>query len=382
MDFAWSDEQLDLKARVIQFAKAQLNGDMVARDYKGEFSRDSWQKCAEFGIQGLCMPQPYSESPATDLMTTVLALESLGYGCEDSGLLLALNSQIWTVQMLLLAFGTEAQKQQYLTPMCKGDLVGVHALSEPEAGSDVYSLTTKAVPCEGGYRLTGRKKFVTGAPICDVAIVFATVDASLGKWGLNAFLVERESAGFSTGPSKAKMGLRTVPFGEIFLEDCFVPAENRLGPEGAGFSISHSSLEYDRCFTLSSQLGTMARQLGKTIAYAKTREQYGQPIGKFQAVSNRVADMKLRLEMARLLLYKTAWLKENGQPAMLESSMLKLHLSEAAVASGLDAVRIHGGNGYLSEYEVERELRDAVGGVIYAGTSDIQRNIIARSLGL
>ncbi|MEL6815717.1 MAG: acyl-CoA dehydrogenase family protein [Cyanobacteria bacterium J06598_3] len=382
MEFAWSDEQLAFGDRVRKFARENLNGGVVERDYQGKFSRENWQKCADFGLQGLCMPQAYSGAPQQDLMTVVLAMEALGYGCEDSGLTLALNTQIWTVQMLVLLFGNDDQKQRYLTRMCTGEWIGVHALSEPEAGSDVYSLTTLATPCEGGYRLTGRKKFVTGGPICDVALVFATSDPSLGKWGLNAFLVERGMAGFSTGPSQDKMGLRTVPFGEVLLEDCFVPEANRLGPEGAGFSISHSSLEYDRCFTLASQLGAMARQLDKTVAYAKSREQFGQPIGKFQSVSNRVADMKLRLEMARLLLYKVAWLKENGQSAMLESSMLKLHLSEAFVASGLDAVRVHGGNGYLTEYEVERDLRDAVGGVIYAGTSDIQRNIIARSLGL
>ncbi|MEL6779385.1 MAG: acyl-CoA dehydrogenase family protein [Cyanobacteria bacterium J06597_16] len=382
MDFSWSQEQVAYKAKVIGFAHEHLNGDLIKRDHQSEFSKENWQKCADFGIQGLAMPEAYSGSPAQDLMTAVLAMEALGYGCEDSGLTLALSTQIWTVQMLVLLFGSDRQKQRYLPPLCNGKWLGVHALSEPEAGSDVYSLTTQAVPCDGGYRLTGRKKFVTGAPICDVALVFATVDPSLGKWGLNAYLVERSAAGFSVGPSQAKMGLRTVPFGEIVLEECFVPEENRLGPEGAGFSISHSSLEYDRCFTLASQLGAMERQLEKTIAYAKTREQSGQPIGKFQSVSNRVADMKLRLETARLLLYKVAWLKQNGQSTLLESSMLKLHLSEVSVASSLDAIRIHGGNGYLTDYEVERDLRDAVGGVIYAGTSDIQRNIIARALGL
>ncbi|MEO0769438.1 MAG: acyl-CoA dehydrogenase family protein [Cyanobacteria bacterium J06649_4] len=381
MDFAWSEEQIAFKQRAIAFAQTQLNDDVVTRDHHGKFSHKNWEKCADFGIQGLCMPKEYG-GLSLDLMTTVLALEGLGYGCEDSGLTLAINSQLWTVQMLILQFGSDAQKEKYLRPMCKGKWVGVHALSEPEAGSDVYSLKTKAEPCEGGWRLSGRKKFVTGAPLCDVALVFATVDPSLGKWGLNAYLVERSSEGFSVGPTKEKMGLRTVPFSEIILDDCFVPEENRLGPEGAGFSVSHSSLEYDRCFTLASQLGAMERQLEKTIDYAKSREQSGQPIGKFQSVANRVADMKVRLETARLLLYKVAWLKEKGESAMLESSMLKLFLSEAAVASGLDAVRIHGGNGYLNEYGIERELRDAVGGVIYAGTSDIQRNIIARSLGL
>ncbi|MEO1404328.1 MAG: acyl-CoA dehydrogenase family protein [Cyanobacteria bacterium J06635_1] len=382
MDFSWSDEQLAFKDRVIRFAQETLNDDIIERDYHGKFAWESWRKCADFGIQGMCMPEEYSGSPARDLMTTVLALEGLGYGCEDSGLALALNTQIWTVQMLILLFGSDDQKQRYLPQLCQGEWIGVHALSEPEAGSDVYSLKTQANPCEGGYLLNGHKKFITCAPICDLALVFATLDPSLGKWGLSTFLVERSSPGFSTGPSQDKMGLRTAPFGEIFLKDCFVSEANRLGPEGAGFSISHSSLEYDRCFTLASQLGAMERQLDKTIDYAKSREQYGQLIGKFQSVSNRIADMKLRLETARLLLYKVAWLKEQGQSAMLEAALLKLYLSESFVDSGLDAVRIHGGNGYLTEHGVERDLRDAIGGVIYAGTSDIQRNIIARTLGL
>ncbi|MEO1589882.1 MAG: acyl-CoA dehydrogenase family protein [Cyanobacteria bacterium J06632_22] len=381
MDFSWSAEQLTFKQRVVDFART-LNGDMVERDHQGKFSWENWQRCAEFGIQGMCMPETYSGSPALDIMTAVLAMEAMGYGCEDNGLTLALNAQMWTVQILLEQFGNEDQKQRYLPLLCKGNMIGVHALSEPNSGSDVYSLKTEATKCDGGYRLNGRKKFVTCAPICDLALVFATLDPSLGKWGVTAFLVDRSCDGFSTGPVKEKMGLRTAPFGEIFFEDCFVPEANRLGPEGAGFSFSHSSLEYDRCFNLASELGTMERQLEKTVDYAKSREQYGQPIGKFQSVSNRVADMKLRLETARLLLYKVAWLKEKKQPAMLEAALLKLYLSECFVASGLDAVRIHGGNGYLTEFEVERDLRDAVGGVIYAGTSDIQRNIIARSLGL
>lgn len=382
MDFSWTDEQLTFKQSVIQFAQENLNDDMIERDYQGEFSWEHWRKCAEFGIQGLCIPEIYSGSPSVDILTAVLVMEALGYGCADSGLALALNAQMWTVQHLLIQFGTDDQKQRFLPQLCCGEWIGVHALSEPEAGSDVYSMTTTATSCDGGYILNGCKKFVTCAPLAHLALVFATIDPSLGKWGVTAFLVEQTFPGFSASPVKNKMGLRTAPFGEILLEDCFVPVANRLGPEGAGFSFSHTSLEYDRCFNLASQLGTMERQLEKTITYSKSREQFGQAIGKFQAVSNRVADMKLRIETSRLLLYKVAWLKEQGKSAMLEAALLKLYLSECFVASGLDAVRIHGGNGYLTEYEIERDLRDAIGGVIYAGTSDIQRNIVARSLGL
>ncbi|MEL6803320.1 MAG: acyl-CoA dehydrogenase, partial [Bacteroidota bacterium] len=172
------------------------------------------------------------------------------------------------------------------------------------------------------------------------------------------------------------------PFGEIELHNCFVPEENRLGGEGAGFGICNHSLEFDRCGILASHIGAMERQLEECIAFAKKRKQFGQAIGKFQSISNRVADMRLRIETARLLLYKLVWLKQNNKPAMLEASMLKLLLSENFVESSLDAIRIHGGISYLSGHNSERDLRDAVGGILYAGTSDIQRNIIAKFMGL
>jgi alkylation response protein AidB-like acyl-CoA dehydrogenase len=382
MDFSWSEEQRDFRDKVVRFAREELNDDLTERDRQGEFSRELWQKCAVFGIQGLAMPEPYSGTPAVDIMTAMLAMEGLGYGCRDNGLTFALNAQMWTVQLPILRFGTEAQQQRFLPGLCDGTRIGVHAVTEAEAGSDVFSLQTEARPCEGGYVLNGVKQYVSMAPIADLALVFATIDSGLGQWGITAFVVERERDGFRVGASESKMGLRTVPIGKIMLEDCFVPAENRIGPEGAGFSISNHSLEYERCCILGSQLGAMERQLDAAVRHARTRQQFGQPIGKFQSVSNRVADMKLRLETARLLLYKVAWLKREGRPAMMEAALLKLYLSECFVASGMDAIRVHGGSGYMTATEVERDLRDAIGGTLYAGTSDIQRNIIARLLGL
>jgi len=269
-----------------------------------------------------------------------------------------------------------------LPPLCSGEWIGAHAVTEPNTGSDIFSLETTAEKCAGGYRLNGTKRLITLAPIANVALVFATVDTKLGKWGVTAFLVERDSPGYQASPSRDKMGLRTVPIGEITLEDCFVPESNRLGAEGSGFALSQHSLEYERCCILASQVGAMESQLETAVQFARTREQFGKPIGKFQSVSNRVADMKLRLETAKLLLYKVAWLKQQDQPAMLEAALLKLYLSECYVDSSFDAIRIHGGKGYLSDEGVERDLRDAIGGVLYAGTSDIQRNIIAGLMGL
>ena len=381
MDFSWSDEQLALRQEVADFA-AELNMDLVERDLEGQFPRDLWERCAAFGILGYAVPEAYGGGPGLDLMTAILAMEGFGYGCRDNGLAFGLNTALWAVQHPILEFGTEDQKQRFLPGLCDGSVIGAHALTEPDSGSDVYSLQTRAERCEGGYRLTGTKHLITFGPIADLALVYATLDPALGNWGITAFLVEADSPGYTASPVRSKMGLRTVPIGELVFEDCFVPEENRLGPEGAGVSLSNHGLEIERCSILASQLGAMDRQIEDTIAQAKTRQQFGQAIGSFQSVSNRIVDMKLRLETARLLLYKVAWLKMNRRPAMLEAALLKLHLSEAFVASSLDAIRIHGGNGYLTDFEVERDLRDAIGGTLYAGTSDIQRVLTARLLGL
>jgi alkylation response protein AidB-like acyl-CoA dehydrogenase len=383
MDFAWSEKELAYRQKVIEFADLELNKDMLERDRGSVFRRDLWQRCADFGIQAMSVPALYTAATQdTGFLTAMLAMEALGYACKDNGLTFALNAQMWTVQLPIVHFGSEEQKQKYLPGFCDGSLIGAHAITEAGSGSDTYSMQTVAEKQPGGYLLNGRKTMITCGPLANVALVFATIDPGLGKWGVTAFLVERETAGFDCGPEKEKMGLRTAPLCDLLFENCFVPEANRLGPEGSGVSLSTSFLEWERCCILASQLGAMERQLEECIKFAKKREQFGQAIGKFQSVANRVVEMRLRLETSRLLLYKVAWLKQTEQPAMLEAALLKLHLSECFLHSSLDAIRIHGGRGYLSEYEIERELRDAVGGTIYAGTSDIQRNIVAGLLGL
>ncbi|MBE2199065.1 MAG: acyl-CoA dehydrogenase family protein [Anaerolinea sp.] len=381
MDFSWSDEQLEYKRAVIDFAKKELRDGLMERDQKAEFSRENWNKCAQFGIQGLPFPEAYGGAD-TDILTTMLTMEGLGYGSADNGLIFAINAQMWSVQMPILKFGTEAQKQKYLPPMIRGEMIGAHGMSEPDSGSDAYSMRTRAEKVEGGYVLNGSKTFVTNAPVADMAVVFATVDPKRGMWGVTGFVVDMGTPGFTVSRHIDKMGLRTSPMGELIFEDCFLPEENRLGPVGAGANIFKDSMEWERACILGSHIGAMELQLEKSIAYAREREQFGQPIGKFQTVANRIVDMKVRLETARLLLYKVAWLKSEGKSAVMEAAMAKLYLGEAFVQSGLDAIRTFGGWGYMTEFEVERDLRDALGGVLYSGTSDIQRNIIARYLGL
>ena len=333
------------------------------------------------GILGLAIPEEYGGS-ATDILTTMLVMEGLGYGCRDNGLIFAMNAQMWSVQHPILTFGTEAQKQKYLPGLCNGELIGAHGMSEPDSGSDAYSLRTRAERISEGYILNGTKMFVTNAPVADVALVFATVNPAKGIGGVTAFLVDKGTPGFRVSRNIEKMGLRTSPMGELILQDCVVPEESRLGAEGAGSGIFNSSMEWERSCILGSHIGAMERQLEECIHYARERRQFGQAIGKFQSVANRIAEMKVRLETARMLLYKVAWLKQMGKPAIMEAAMAKLYLSEFFVQSSLDAVRTHGGYGYMTELEIERELRDAVGGLLYSGTSDIQRMIIARWLGL
>ncbi len=381
MEFSLSQEQLELQHAVIRFAGRELIDDVIQRDARGEFSRSLWEKCAGFGIQGLPIPEQYGGN-GFDALTTIVALEALGYACKDNGLLFALNAQMWSFELPVWKFGREDQKQRYLPRLCDGSMIGNQAMTEPMSGSDAFSLRTAAQKKGNSYVLTGSKSFVTNAPVADVFLVFARTDPVKGFGGLSAFIVERNTPGLSVSAQMHKMGLRTSPMGEIAFDGCEVPEENLLGSPGAGVTIFNTSMDWERTCILASALGTMQRQLERCIAYAKERTQFGQPIGKFQAVSHRIVEMKLRLETARLLLYKVGWLKAQGKRTAMESAMAKLYLSQCFLDSSLDAVQIHGGYGYSEEYEFERELRDAVGGRIYSGTTEIQKNIIAGSLGL
>lgn len=382
MDFSWSEEQLQLRRNAAEFARKELSDGLMERDRHSEFSRENWVKCAKFGIHGLPFEEEYG-GLGMDILTSMLTMEGLGYGCGDNGLIFAINAQMWSVQMPIFRFGTEEQKERYLPGLCKGEMIGAHGMSEPDSGSDAYSMRTRAERVDGGYVLNGAKTLVTNAPVADMAVIFATVDRTKGMWGVTAFIVDIGTPGFSISRQPMdKMGLRTALMGELIFQDCFLPDKNRLGPVGAGASLFNDSMEWERSCILASHLGAMERQLEISIKFAQDREQFSQPIGKFQSVANRIVDMKVRLETSRLLLYKVAWLKSLGKSAVMEAAMAKLYLSEAFVQSGLDAIKNHGGYGYTTEFGVERDLRDAIGGTLYSGTSDIQRNIIARFLGL
>lgn len=382
MDFALSEEQKILRDNIVRFARAALNPGVAERDRDQAFSRELWRKCGEIGIQGLPVPEQYGGS-GCDPLTTAIGLEALGYGCKDGGLVFSLCAHLLSCVVPLWQHGNEAQKQRYLRGLCDGTLIGVHAMTEAGSGSDAFALRTRAEPDGSGFRINGTKTFISNGPVADVVIVFAMTDPTKGyHGGVTAFLVERGAPGFAAGPKFEKMGLRTSPIGELVFTDLRVPAEAVIAGVGGGSAVFTSAMDWERICLFASHVGAMERLLETAIAYARTRSQFGQLIGKFQAISHRSADMKVSLEAARLLVYRAAWRLEHARSASLDAAMAKLFVSESLLQAALGTVQIHGGYGFMTEYEVERALRDAVGSTLYSGTSEMQRNIIARWLGL
>jgi alkylation response protein AidB-like acyl-CoA dehydrogenase len=376
MDFSWTKEQLELREKVKVFSQMNLNENVSNKEQNNVFPAEEWKKCAEFGVLGWPFAKEYGGG-GFDSLTTVLMLEGLGYGSKDNGLPFSLNSQLWSTQVAINAFGTEEQKQKYLKRLIAG-AIGAFGITEEGSGSDTYALEMTAEKVDGGYKLNGEKHYITLAPLCEIAVVFATTNAKLGRWGITAFILDKTMQGFTTSDVRDKVGMRTTPMGNLYLKDCFVPDENRLGKEGSGLSLFSSAMESERGYIFASQIGRLEKQLELSVEYANSRKSFGQNIGKYQSISNRIANMRLRLETSKMHLYKVAYLDTNDLPLMQEAAMAKLYISEAFVESSMDFIRIFGAKGVVTEYEVDRDLRDGLGGLIYSGTSDIQRNIIAK----
>ncbi|MGJ8639259.1 MAG: acyl-CoA dehydrogenase family protein [Opitutaceae bacterium] len=381
MDFSLSPEQARIQKETVEFAQAHFSDSLVENDHSSQFNHEGWKAIADFGLLKGFAPKEYG-GEGWDTLTKVIALEAFGYGCKDNGMCLAVGIVAWPALTPIVEMGSEAQKHAYIPKMISGECMPTNGITEPESGSDALSMKTTAKLTEEGYIINGHKCYIGFGPIADMVILFAKTDENAGSWGISAFLVDTDTPGIQKSLNREKMGLRTLPFGDLVFEDCCVPKSALLGSEGAGLSLFRESMEWERCFILATQVGAMKRQLEECIAFAKNRKQFGQSIGDFQSVSNRIADMRSRFEVCQMLLYKTAWMKNEGKSAALESSIAKLNISESFLASSLDAIRIHGAKGYLAEFEVERNLRDAIAPVIYAGTSDIQRNVIASLCGL
>ncbi len=382
MDFGLTAGQRALRAEVIAFARENLARDLADDDREARFPLEDWRRCAAFGVLGWPVPAEHG-GRGLDPLDTMLALEALGYGCRDNGLVFAINNHLWGCAIYLIEHGTREQKRRYLKPMCDGLLVGAHALSEPEAGSDMLSVRTTARRAGDHYLLSGTKCFISNGPVADVFLTVArTGEGGAAQDQLSAFLVTADLPGVRKARDLPKLGLRTCPMGVVELDDTPVPAGNLIGREGAGYSVFASTIEWERAFMFASHVGAMQRLLETSIEHARSRRQFGRPIGSFQAVAHQIADMKIRLELARLILYQVGWLKREGRLALLESTIAKIFISESLVATAMAAVEVHGARGYVTDAGIERELRDALGAPIYAGTSAVQRGILAELLGL
>jgi alkylation response protein AidB-like acyl-CoA dehydrogenase len=382
MDFEMSGEQERIYQEIVAFSSKELNADLLERDAAKEFSRSGWTKCAEVGIQGFPIPTEYGGSGA-DVLSTIIAMEALGFGCKDNGLVHAINSHLWGCEVPIWKFGTEQQKQAYLPPLVKGQMIGAQAITEPDSGSDVASIRTSAVKEGTSYVINGSKSIVSNAPIADLVIVFAvTAPGRKFLGGISAFLIRTDNPGVKVGNPMDKMGLRTLPVSGLSFDDCRVPASSLLGAEGSAIRIFNESMEWERSCLFACHVGLMDRILNACVRYSKDRSQFGKPIGKFQSISNKLADMKVRVELGKLLLHKIGWLKSHGKSVLAECSMAKLYISESLRLTASDAVQIFGGYGYMAEFEIERELRDSFASTIYSGTSEIHREIISRSLGI
>jgi alkylation response protein AidB-like acyl-CoA dehydrogenase len=378
----WSTtpEQQEVYEATRRFALS-LASDAIGRDRERRFSREDWDSCGAFGLQGLPAPQDIGGGGA-DVVTTMLALEAFGYGCRDAGLVFSVNAHLWTSVIPLWHHGTPGQQARWLADLCSGRAIGCHAITEPDAGSDPFGMRARATRVDGGYVLNGRKTFITNAPVADLIIVFARLNEGVGPFGISAFLIEAGTPGCSTGPETDKMGLRTSPMSDVVLDNCFVPDEALLGRSGRGGDVFQMSMRWERACIMASQVGVMQRTLEECVRYAKERHQFGKPIAKFGAISDKLASMKTAVDAARGLVLRVGRMMDEGLDVSVEAAEAKVFISEANVRCQLDAVQIHGGYGYMTEQGLERNVRDAIGGTIYSGTSEIQRTIIARGLGL
>jgi hypothetical protein len=372
--------QAEFYDSVCRFAQT-LPDDVRERERGEEFSRDAWNRCAAFGIQGMPVPEELGGG-GQDVVSTMLGLEALGYGYRDNGLVFSINAHMWTSEIPVWTFGSAEQRARWLPGLCDGSSIGCHTITEPDAGSDAFAMRSTATTVEGGYVINGRKTFITNAPVADLFVVFAREGKGIGPFGISAFLVEAGTPGLSVGKPLEKLGLRTSPMAEVFLDDLFVSDAAMLGKPGQGGEIFNTSMRWERACIMASQVGVMRRTMEACVRYARQRRQFGKSIAKFESVADKVANMKIAVDAARALVLRVGWLMDQGREAMAEAAVAKAFVSEANVRVHLDALQIHGGYGYMSEFEIERDLRDALGGTLYSGTTEIQRRIIARSLGL
>ncbi|MEW6264072.1 MAG: acyl-CoA dehydrogenase family protein [Thermodesulfobacteriota bacterium] len=378
MDFSISEEQTIFMDAVEKFARQEIAPSLAKREEAGEFSPEMWKKLSDYGLAGLSIPEEYGGGGANAL-TTILAMQAFSRACRDGSLVGVWGTHLLLGAMPIAELGTVEQKTKYLPKMAAGELIGALALTEPEAGSDATGLRTTAKRDGDHYLLNGSKTFISNAPIADVFIVFASVDLSLRAGGLTIFIVDKDCPGLTRGKPLKKYEGDAWPTGELFFDDCRVPAMNRVGEEGSGFKHMLTSLGWER-IAFAPFIGFMEADLQDCIEYAKQRHQFGKPIAKFQLVQAMLAEMKMDLEASRFLTYHLAWKKDRGEFIGLDAAVAKTFITEAYERLSRKAVQIFGGYGCMREYLIGRGFWSAKMAVIGGGTSQIQRTIIGRML--
>jgi alkylation response protein AidB-like acyl-CoA dehydrogenase len=370
LDFSISEEQIMLKNEIINFAKNHLNDNK----YIETFSRNMWEEISSLGLLGITVSEQYG-GLGESYLTAALMFEGLGYACKNNGFIFVINNHIWVSQNLIYLYGNQDLKEKYLKKMVSGEKIGAIAITEAEAGSDALSMTTRGEDRGDYYALTGNKMFISNGPIADIFIVFAVTGEGAFK-RYTAFVVEKGFEGLRVCEDIAKMGLGACPTSEIVLDNCIVPKENILGRFNMGANIMTSALEWERCYEFAPHVGVMQRIMEKCLEHTNSRKQFNRLIGENQSISHKIADMQISIELSRLMLYKIAWLKDQGKSAFIESSIFKTYVSEHYIKTCRDALQIFGAYGYTKDYEIERELRDALACSIYSGTNEMQKNTI------
>lgn len=377
MNFDFTETQLMIQETARKFAKDELAPSAIERDEKEEFPYEAVKKLGELGFMGMMVPEQYGGA-GLDTISYVLGMEEVSKVDASCGVIMSVNNSL--VCYGFNEWGTEEQKQKYLLPLATGKKLGAFALSEPEAGSDASNQRTTADRSGEGYILNGTKNFITNGANADIVLVMATTDKSKGPHGISTFIVEKGTPGFSIAKKEKKLGIRSSDTVSLAFQDCKVPSSNRIGDEGFGFKFAMKTLDGGRIGIAAQALGIAQASLEASISYAKQRKAFGKYIAEFQAIQFMIADMATKIDAARLLTLKSAALKDANKPFGQMSAMAKLFTSKVAVDAALDAIQIHGGYGYIKEYNVERYLRDAKITEIYEGTSEVQRIVISRGL--
>jgi len=377
MDFQLTEEQLAVQEAARDFAQNELLPGVIERDTEARFPKEQIQKMGALGFMGMMVDPAYSGG-GMDTLSYVIAMEEISKIDASASVAMSVNNSLvcWGLEK----FGTEEQKQTYLTKLATGEVLGAFCLSEPEAGSDATSQQTTATLEGDYYLLNGTKNWITNGSSASIYLVIAQTDASKGHKGISAFIVERGWDGFVVGKKEDKLGIRGSDTHSLMFTDVKVPVQNRIGAEGFGFTFAMETLNGGRIGIAAQALGIASGAYELALAYSKERKAFGKPISQHQAIQFKLADMATQIESARLLVFKAAWLKDQGEDYAQASAMAKLYASEVAMNVTIEAVQVHGGYGYVKEYHVERLMRDAKITQIYEGTSEIQRIVISRNV--